>query len=58
MEGLTRLVTESLARFGLTSSADTVSGVASDLPTHSAEMEQKESSQSNIGPPAPLPSGF
>jgi hypothetical protein len=42
----------------LTSSAETVSGVASDLPTHSAEMEQEELSQSNIGPPAPLPSGF
>jgi len=43
----------------LTSSAETVSGVASDLPIQAAEMEQKdESSQSNIGPPAPLPSGF
>jgi hypothetical protein len=42
----------------LTSSAETVSGVASDLPAQSAEMEQKESSQSNIGAPAPLPSGF
>src|SRR2546430_9199034 len=42
----------------LASSTETVSGVASDLPTQSAEMEQKELSQSNIGPPAPLPSGF
>jgi hypothetical protein len=42
----------------LASSAETVSGVAFDLPAQSAEMEQKESSQSNIGPPAPLPSGF
>jgi hypothetical protein len=58
MEGLTRLVTESLARYGFASSAEIVSGVASALPTQSAEMEQKESSQSNIGPPAPLPSGF
>ena len=41
----------------LTSSAETVSGVAAD-PLRSAEMEQKEVSQSNIGPPAPLPSGF
>ena len=41
----------------LTSSAETVSGVAAD-PIHSAEMEQKELSQPNIGPPAPLPSGF
>jgi hypothetical protein len=57
MEGLTRLVTESLARYGL-ASAEIVSGVAATLPMHSAEMEQKESSQSNIGPPAPLPSGF
>ena len=40
----------------LASSAETVSGVA-DLP-HSAEMEQKELSQSDIGPPTPLPSGF
>ena len=56
MEALTRLVTQSLARYGLTS--ETVSGVASDLPLPSAEMEQKELSQSNIGPPAPLPSGF
>ena len=57
MEGLTRLVTESLARYGL-ASAEIVSGVAATLPMHSAEMEQKELSQSNIGPPAPLPSGF
>ena len=42
----------------LASSAETVSGVAADLPTQAAEMEQKESSLSNIGPPAPLPSGF
>lgn len=42
----------------LTSSAETVSGVAAELPRHSAEMEQKESAQSNIGPPAPLPSVF
>ena len=43
----------------LTSSAETVSGVASDLPMQAAEMEQKdELSQPNIGPPAPLPSGF
>jgi hypothetical protein len=42
----------------LTSSAETVSGVAPDLPTQSAEMEQEELSQPNIGPPAPLPSGF
>ncbi len=41
----------------LTSSAETVSGVAAD-PIRSAEMEQKGPSQSNIGPPAPLPSGF
>jgi hypothetical protein len=41
----------------LTSSAETVSGAAAD-PLRSAEMEQKEVSQSNIGPPAPLPSGF
>jgi len=41
----------------LTSSAETVSGVAAD-PLRSAEMEQKEVSQFNIGPPAPLPSGF
>ena len=42
----------------LASSAETVSGVASDLPTQSAEMEQEQLSQSNIGAPAPLPSGF
>jgi hypothetical protein len=42
----------------MASSAETVSGVAADLPTHAAEMEQKELSQPNIGPPAPLPSGF
>ena len=41
----------------LTSSADSVSGSAAD-PIRSAEMEQKGPSQSNIGPPAPLPSGF
>lgn len=41
----------------LTSSAETISGVSVD-PLRSAEMEQKEVSQSNIGPPAPLPSGF
>ena len=58
MEGLTRLVTESLARYGL-ASAEIVSGVADTLPMQAAEMEQKdELSQSNIGPPAPLPSGF
>src|SRR5437660_10420258 len=42
----------------LASSAETVSGIAADLPTQTAEMEQKGPSQSNIGPPAPLPSGF
>jgi hypothetical protein len=42
----------------LASSAETVSGVTADLPAQSAEMEQKELSLSNIGPPAPLPSGF
>jgi len=42
----------------LTSSAETVSGVASDLSAESAEMEQEELSQSNSGAPAPLPSGF
>ena len=41
----------------LTSSAETISGVGAD-PLRSAEMEQKEVTQSNIGPPAPLPSGF
>jgi hypothetical protein len=42
----------------LASSAETVSGIAADLPTQAAEMEQKESPQSNIGSPDPLPSGF
>ena len=53
-----RRAAQSALQQWLTSSAETVSGVASDLPTQSAEMEQKELSQSNIGPPAPLPSGF
>src|SRR6266446_1472634 len=52
-----RMATHSALQQWLTSSAETVSGVAADL-VQSAEMEQKELSQSNIGPPAPLPSGF
>src|SRR5882762_5536989 len=52
-----RMATHFALQQWLTSSAETVSGVAAD-PVQSAEMEQKELSQSNIGPPAPLPSGF
>ena len=42
----------------LTSSAETASGVASGLPMQSTEMEHEELSRPDIGPPAPLPSGF
>ena len=57
-DAVQRGVAQSALQQWLTSSAETVSGVASDRPTRSAEMEQKELSQSEIGPPAPLPSGF
>ena len=57
-DGVQRSAAHSALQQWLTSSAETVSGVVPDLP-QAAEMEQKdELSQSNIGPPAPLPSGF
>ena len=53
-----RMATHSALQQWLTSSAETASGVASGLPMQSTEMEHEELSRPDIGPPAPLPSGF